>query len=129
MFRPKYISTYFVTLISCVVLGTILFIFKPDMIHLTKVFLFISVIFTWISAVGLYFHAEAMTYHQYERPITWQRLTPVILWILSIVLSIVFIYTISHLNFNQHVILLVISYVYVIWFNLNIDWFRQILHT
>lgn len=129
MFRPKYISTYFVTLISCVVLGTILFIFKPDMIHLTKVFLFISVIFTWISAVGLYFHAEAMTYHQYERPITWQRLTPVILWILSIVLSIVFIYTISHLNFNRHVILLVISYVYVIWFNLNIDWFRQILHT
>lgn len=118
--KPHYRSTY-LTVIIVYVVYTLYLLFKhPDTQNLLNVFLFISVLMTWFSMIGLLFYLNQLN-DIYAGTI--------ISWVAMIAASFIIIYVFGHIHIQQPIIITIFAYLYLLWIVISIDWYRYLMTT
>lgn len=118
--KPHYRSTYWIAIIVCIIYTLYLLFKHPDTQSLLNVFLFISVLMTWFSMIGLLFYLNQLD-DIYAGTI--------ISWVVMIAASFAIIYVFGHIHIQQPIIITIFAYIYLLLIVISIDWYRYLMTT
>lgn len=118
--KPHYRSTYLAIIIVYIVYTLYLLFKHPDTQNLLNVFLFISILMTWFSMIGLLF---------YLNQLNDIYIGTIISWVAMIAISFAIIYVFGHIHIHQSIIITICAYIYLLWIVISIDWYRYLMTT
>lgn len=118
--KPHYRSTYLFAIIVAILYTLYLVLKRPDIQNQLNVFLFISVLMTWFSMIGLLFYLNQLN-DIYA--------STILSWVAMIAASFAIIYVFGHIHIQQPIIITICAYIYLFWIVISVDWYRHLMTT
>lgn len=116
--KLHYRSTYLSAIIVAILYTLYLVIKRPDIQNQLNVFLFISVLMTWFSMIGLLF---------YLNQLSDIYVSTIISWVAMLAASFIIIYIFGHIHIHQPIVITVCAYIYLLWIVISVDWYRYLM--